>query len=138
MSESLKPCPFCGSAPTMSKHRYSDETGERTAYIAVECNGHSTGSLSDPEMFVGVHAEDEQSAIAAWNRRSPSPSDAAGAGEVEKIAHIICQHMEPDGPCLGCNLSEKGPRGGVRGCILAATNAAKDVLAFLTPSKGER
>lgn len=81
------PCPFCGLPPTKREHSYSDETGEHIAYVAIECIRHECGG-SEPTLFCGVHAEDEESAIEAWNRRAAPPATASEQ-DVERVAEAI-------------------------------------------------
>ena len=51
---------------------------------------------------------------------------------VERLAHIACPAVVQDGPCSGCSMKERGPHGGVRGCILDATRHVERLLAELS------
>ena len=61
MSRELKPCPFCGSEPTIRIFRGKD--GWRDRY-AVLCRYDEGGCGAESGLY---HYEDE--AIEAWNRR---------------------------------------------------------------------
>lgn len=57
---------------------------------------------------------------------------------VEAVAHAVCLAMG-DGDCQKCSLSQKGPNGGVRGCIYDATKIARAAIAAMPaqPSRNE-
>lgn len=50
---------------------------------------------------------------------------------VERLAHKACPAVNQEGPCSGCSMNEKLPRGGVRGCILEATRHIVMLLAAI-------
>lgn len=50
---------------------------------------------------------------------------------IEHVAHAICPYADGEDPCNKCSLSERGPHGGVRGCILSATNAAHAAISTM-------
>jgi Lar family restriction alleviation protein len=66
----LLPCPFCGGAVAVEKVFASDQY-ESYGYWSIECTAHE----AQTGLFCGVHADSEDEAIAAWNRRAP---DEAG------------------------------------------------------------
>ena len=75
MRDELKPCPFCGSPAYLAEYPGED----RPVYLFwVTC----------PDCGLEARAtKDKAEAIAAWNRRAPSP---APVGErVEQIARIV-------------------------------------------------
>lgn len=83
MSEELKPCPFCGGAVKMDRHKGSDETGERWDYFSVECRGKDHNVICDS----GDTAEE---VAASWNRRAPmtaltTPPAGEEKGECELL-----------------------------------------------------
>lgn len=59
MSETLKPCPFCGRAPVVTE---DDSYG----CCAISCD-------CDLEPFVQRFADEMAEAVEVWNRRTPPP-----------------------------------------------------------------
>lgn len=74
INQGLKPCPFCGSPAELEQD--SDHHGE---WFNLGCSNH-WGRVKEDERCPGGriwYTEDPDSmpaAIAAWNRRSPSPN----------------------------------------------------------------
>lgn len=87
MSEELKPCPFCGGAVKMARHKGSDETGERWDYLSVECRSKDHNVICDS----GDTAEE---VAAAWNRRAPMTAlTTPPAGEEGETLHELAQRV---------------------------------------------
>lgn len=62
-TDNLKECPFCGCWPHVGY--VGDEDG---GYWEVQCPT-CTGSTSIYGRFAGVHSDDKDQAIKAWNKR---------------------------------------------------------------------
>lgn len=74
MSQDLKPCPFCGTAPKMLRDFHAAE-GFRYWIVC-----------ADPDCTAD-HKQPQDEAIAAWNRRAEGAPAAAGASTEGGIAH---------------------------------------------------
>ena len=90
MSE-LLPCPFCGGRPRvdLAKKTFCQLHGEPSQQVTVYCyhaDCVSKPSVSAGDVFNGGEAQAREKAIAAWNRRAPSPSPAPGVVEALRIA----------------------------------------------------
>jgi Lar family restriction alleviation protein len=89
MSEELKPCPFCGSAPRLLRlvEAYQDadgqHAGEYDAWFNVQCDN------------CGIEQGDEyrSSAIAAWNKR------ASRDAEVQRLQSPSYMRHQPISNC---------------------------------------
>lgn len=88
MSETLKPCPFCGG---MDVRHGNKETGWRRV-ICRQCN--AEGPSIDPTLHKGPTSYDtgkfrEKAAFSKWNRRAPDPL-------TERLADAL-RMMAPEG-----------------------------------------
>jgi Lar family restriction alleviation protein len=61
MTDTLKPCPFCGGPAKILALGEGDD-----GVWAVEC-----AARKQDGHFAGVHSEERADAIDAWNRRTP-------------------------------------------------------------------
>ena len=52
---------------------------------------------------------------------------------IEIIAHAACPFLESNGdePCMKCSIGERGPSGGVRGCMHDGGKLARSILTAL-------
>lgn len=78
MSEELKPCPFCGGKPRvdLDKITYCQLHGEPSQTVRVYCYRSDCAakpSVSAGDVYNGGETAARRVAIAAWNRRAPSP-----------------------------------------------------------------
>jgi hypothetical protein len=103
MSAALLPCPFCG-APAEIEHG-SDHHGE---WFNLGCSRHWGKDLDSPcvggRLWYTETEVTEDDAIAAWNRRAPSPAEAAlrealavverlsGVPLIKSIERILDEH----------------------------------------------
>ena len=112
MSEQIKPCPFCGSQPTIL-------TEENTACWYVECDCEAQGP----------HESTSEQAITAWNTRAAMQADAAPVAETR--FYIDCEFDGHDGPLLSIALVKDNGSG----IHIATTAEASDpwVLANVVP-----
>lgn len=54
---------------------------------------------------------------------------------VEIVAHAVCPFTDAlDGACMRCKLDERGPNGGVRGCVYVNAAAARAILNAIEAS----
>jgi Lar family restriction alleviation protein len=73
MTDTLKPCPFCGGSPT----RHKENLGDRNAYayrIDIECSSCGASIFAEGDRSRGGYADNstvEKRASEAWNRRTP-------------------------------------------------------------------
>lgn len=65
MSESLKPCPFCGGAATLQKSKH------KAPWFQVTCN-----EENNCHMAPLVEYPVEEDAVKAWNTRAPAGEEA--------------------------------------------------------------
>jgi hypothetical protein len=68
-AEELLPCPFCGAVPVIDVFKDEEEMDEGRFTFFIECRARDCHRL----VSIG-HASTRAEAIAAWNRRAPSPS----------------------------------------------------------------
>ena len=90
MSETLKPCPFCGSPAELETD--NDHHGE---WFNLGCSRH-WGSVPDPDdgcpggrLWYTEDPEGMARAIAAWNRRAPDADSAALRAWVERLEAVL-------------------------------------------------
>ena len=105
----LLPCPFCGAMPT-SKWASPNVPGmEDCGYWGIDCGGCESAH---------VHADSEEEAIAAWNRRA-----AGGWEEFLAILDEFLTHYPPDSiVCSDLPHADSGAR------FTAALRRAREVL----------
>ena len=54
---------------------------------------------------------------------------------VEIVAHAVCPFTDAlDGACMRCKLDERGPNGGVRGCMHVNAAAARAIITAIEAS----
>ena len=82
--DALLPCPWCGHAPTV--RFVGDEDG---GYHEVACY---TPRVLDGDLFCGVHADTEELAISAWNRRLALDE---ARQTIESALALIRLHVQP-------------------------------------------
>ena len=92
MKDALLPCPFCGS-PALLEHD-SDHHGE---WFNLGCSRHYVAVDPDKACIAGrifytEPLEDEEKAIAAWNRRSLLSTDKA-VGELREALTDATAHL---------------------------------------------
>lgn len=85
--EQLLPCPFCGAQPKVGFH--GDEDG---GYHYAECTSCRRPKDLEAERFIGVHAESESDAIAAWNRRPQAATIAQLEARLREAKAVIRDH----------------------------------------------
>jgi len=74
MTEELKPCPFCGSAPEQSERADNNTSTGRAHFIACMCGGYSANAHQ--------FGETKEEVASNWNRRAaPSVANVAAANE---------------------------------------------------------
>ena len=97
----LKPCPFCGHAPTMGHHVDDDEMDEARHHYFVECVGNGCIGVVSTMQECGAPEE----AAALWNRRSgEGAAREQGRREValehvRRVQHWLDQHSEGRDSC---------------------------------------
>jgi Lar family restriction alleviation protein len=75
----LKPCPFCGGVQIEAFHHIDRGWG---ASWHVECVAEECGNST-------CHHDTEATAIAAWNKRQPTQSDALLEGDAQTILYLL-------------------------------------------------
>lgn len=78
-AQALKPCPFCGAGETMLHVNKGTWNGQRYGEpVSVEVRHWCEPEDGQPARMVARVGRDEESAIAAWNRRAAlaAPADA--------------------------------------------------------------
>lgn len=94
MSEELKPCPFCGqSAEFRGGGRLEDREGNYnlSSIRCVKCGIEMCGQSHDGQRLM-IRAEQDASALAAWNRRTPDLSTLRE--EREEVYNTAKRDME--------------------------------------------
>jgi Lar family restriction alleviation protein len=94
----LLPCPFCGEVPIIK------DTGKGISIFLCE-----SSACSGSGMWTGFLSEDRDEAIAAWNRRPPTPlASALDVPEVQALVSElegwlnIAHHCEITDGCCCC------------------------------------
>lgn len=111
MSETLKPCPFCGGDAAFNTTRYSEDCDTarlngQTLFHGVNC------VVCGGKMHGIVGYKTKGRAAAAWNRRAESAAVAPEAGEREDTARLdaLAAFIEREGGIVLHNGLRNGER----------------------------
>ena len=96
----LKPCPFCGSAPTVERWHGGGTEKRMIACVADACH-----------VAPGVTGETPREAAERWNERAlgPGKTGRAETGEAYCCAHAMQSWREKRRSCRGCDCTEARP-----------------------------